>query len=69
MILFATAPVDCRCGIDGLAAVCRAALGEDPMTGTVFVFRNRRATAPKLLAYDGQGHWIRLKRLLQGRFA
>jgi transposase len=68
-ILFATAPVDFRCGIDGLAAVCRAALGEDPMTGAVFVFRNRRATALKLLAYDGQGYWLCLKRLSQGRFA
>ena len=33
-------------------------LHEDPFTGTVFVFRNRRATAVKVLVYDGQGFWL-----------
>lgn len=68
-ILFATAAADFRRRIDGLAAVCRAELGEDPMTGAVFVFRNRRGTALKVLAYDGQGFWLCLKRLSKGRFA
>ena len=36
-------PVDFRRGIDGLAAVCKTVLGQDPFEGTVFVFRNRRA--------------------------
>jgi transposase len=36
--------------------------------GTVFVFRNRRGTALKLLTYDGQGFWLCQKRLSQGRF-
>jgi len=57
-ILLATEPVDFRKGIDGLAAVCRRALMEQPLSGTVFVFRNRASTALKLLCYDGQGFWL-----------
>lgn len=67
-ILVAVAPVDFRKGIDGLAAVCKASLQEDPFAGTVFVFRNRRATAIKVLVYDGQGFWLCQKRLSEGRF-
>ena len=67
-ILLATAPVDFRKGIDGLAAVCRQVLREQPLSGAVFVFRNRAATALKLLVYDGQGFWLCTKRLSQGRF-
>lgn len=57
-ILLATEPVDFRKGIDGLAAVCRRVLTEQPLSGTVFVFRNRAGTALKLLCYDGQGFWL-----------
>jgi transposase len=67
-VLVATAAVDFRKGIDGLAQLCRAELGADPMRGAVFVFRNRRATAVKLLVYDGQGYWLCQKRLSSGRF-
>ncbi len=67
-ILVAIAPVDFRRGIDGLARLCREALQHDPFAGTVFVFRNRRATALKVLMYDGQGFWLCHKRLSQGRF-
>ena len=67
-ILVAVEPADFRRGIDGLAAVCRAALRQDPFSGAVFVFRNRRATAVKLLVYDGQGFWLAYKRLSKGRF-
>jgi len=51
-ILLAVQPVDFRKGIDGLAGVCRTALASDPFSGSVFVFRNRRATAIKILVYD-----------------
>ena len=68
-IFVATAPVDFRKGIDGLGAVCRQILGENPLEGAVYVFRNRSGTALKLLLYDGQGYWIMMKRLSQGRFA
>lgn len=64
----AVEPVDFRKGIDGLAAVCRRALGSNPLEGAVYVFRNRLGTALKLLFYDGQGFWLCMKRLSQGRF-
>jgi transposase len=67
-ILLATEPVDFRKGIDGLAAVCRQKLREQPLNGAVFVCRNRAGTALKLLVYDGQGFWLCTKRLSQGRF-
>jgi len=67
-VLVAVEPADFRCGMDGLARRCREDLGTDPFTGTVFVFRNRRRTAVKLLVYDGQGFWLCHKRLSQGQF-
>jgi len=67
-VLVAVEPCDFRKGIDGLAALCKASLEQDPFAGTVFVFRNRRATAIKVLVYDGQGFWLCQKRLSSGRF-
>jgi transposase len=67
-ILVAVQPADFRKGIDGLAALCKSSLQQDPFAGTVFVFRNRRATAIKVLVYDGQGFWLCQKRLSEGRF-
>jgi transposase len=67
-IFLALEPVDFRKGSDGLAAVCRQALQENPLGGAVYVFRNRAGTALKLLVYDGQGFWLCTKRLSQGRF-
>lgn len=61
-------PVDFRKGIDGLCRVCRALGDEDPFSGAVFVFRNRRGTSVRLLAYDGQGFWLCMKRLSKGKF-
>jgi transposase len=66
-VLVAVDPVDFRKGIDGLCRVARDELG-DPWSGTVFVFRNRRRTAVKLLVYDGQGFWLAQKRLSAGKF-
>ncbi len=57
-IFVATEPVDFRKGIDGLGAVCRQRLGDNPLEGAVYVFRNRAGTALKLLLYDGQGFWL-----------
>ena len=48
-------PVDFRNGIDGLAGLCRSRLRQDPMSGAVFLFRNRRRNGLKLLVYDGPG--------------
>ncbi len=67
-ILVAVQPAAFRCGIDGLARLCRDTLQHDPFSGTVFVFRNRKGTALKALTYDGQGFWLCQKRLSRGRF-
>jgi transposase len=67
-ILVAVEPADFRRGIDGLARLCQETLRHDPFVGAVFVFRNRKATALKVLVYDGQGFWLCHKRLSQGRF-
>ena len=67
-ILVAVEPADFRKGIDGLARVCREQLRQDPFRGILFVFRNRRATAVKILGYDGQGWWLCQKRLSKVRF-
>ena len=67
-VLVAVEPVDFRAGIDGMARLCRSVLSADPFSGAVFVFRNRRRTAIKLLVYDGRGFWLCHKRLSTGRF-
>jgi len=67
-VLVAVEAIDFRRGIDGLARVCRESLGADPFSGAVFVFRSKRGTAVKVLAYDGQGFWLCHKRLSAGRF-
>jgi transposase len=67
-VLVAVEAADFRRGIDGLAQLCRVVLQADPFAGAVFVFRNRRRTAIKLLVYDGQGFWLCHKRLSKGTF-
>ena len=68
-ILLAVEPADFRKGIDGLARLCRTVLESDPFSGAMFVFRNKKTTALKILVYDGQGFWLFQKRLSRGRFA
>ena len=67
-ILVAIDPQDFRKGIDGLARICRDVLEADPFSGWLFVFRNRRQTALRILCYDGQGFWLAHKRLSRGKF-
>lgn len=69
MILVAVDPIDFRAGIDGLAAICRRRLDADPFSGGLFVFRNRRRNAIKILCYDGGGYWMCHRRLSRGRLA
>ena len=67
-ILVAVEAIDGRKGIDSIAQLCREKLDADPFSGCLFIFRSRRGTAIKLLAYDGQGFWLATKRLSKGRF-
>jgi len=62
-------PADFRRGIDGLAALCRQSLGEDPFSGTVFIFTNRSRRAVRILVFDGNGFWLVVKRFSKGRLA
>ena len=67
-VMVATNPVDFRKGADGLAALVREQLGDDPFSGTIFVFRSKRADRLKLLAWDGSGLVLFWKRLEHGAF-
>lgn len=62
-ILVATNPVDFRKGHDGLSGLVQSVLRKDPFTGTVFVFRSKRADRLKLLYWDGTGLVMAYKRL------
>jgi transposase len=67
-IMVATKPVDFRKGADGLAALVREQLRHDPFSGTIFVFRSKRADRLKILAWDGSGLVLLWKRLEHGVF-
>jgi transposase len=67
-VLVATRPVDFRKGMDGLAALVQEYLKDDPFSGTVFVFRAKRADRIKLVWWDGSGLCLFAKRLEQGGF-
>ena len=62
-------PTDMRRSFDGLAAVVRQHLGEDPSSGQWFAFINRRRTQMKILAFEDGGYCVWSKRLEQGQFA
>ncbi len=68
-LLLAIKHVDFRCGIDSLAAMCKAKLTADPHSGVVFAFTNRKRTAVKLLMYDSNGFWLAMKRFSKGKLA
>ena len=62
------APCDMRKSFDGLCGLIRAELGADPLSGSLFVFVNRRRTMVKLLYWDTDGFMILFKRLERGCF-
>ncbi|MCE9546599.1 MAG: IS66 family insertion sequence element accessory protein TnpB [Planctomycetia bacterium] len=64
----ATMPVDMRKSFDGLAEVVRSFLGQNPLSGSLFVFRNRNAQRVKILWWDRDGLAIYYKRLERGTF-
>jgi transposase len=59
---------DMRKSYDGLSALAKNVLGEDPLGGAVFCFVNRRRTQMKCLYFDGDGFCVWAKRLEKGRF-
>lgn len=67
-VLVATEPVDFRKTFDGLCGVVRNALGEDPLSPTLFVFRNRRGDQLRILWWDRNGFALWMKRLERGTF-
>lgn len=62
-------PTDLRKGYNGLFALVRDELAQDPLSGDMFLFVNRRRTGCKVLLWDGTGLCIFMKRLEEGRFA
>lgn len=62
------APADMRKSFDGLAALARQGLGEEPSGGALFVFVNRRRTLMKALYFEGDGWCVWAKRLERGCF-
>ena len=68
-IYIATGATDLRRSIDGLSAVVRERLALDPMSGHLFLFRNRRGDRLKILVWDRSGFCIVYKRLECGTFA
>jgi transposase len=68
-VLMATKPVDFRKGMNGLAALVKEHLKQDPFSGTIFCFRSKGADRVKLVFWDGTGLCLFAKRLEGGRFA
>lgn len=67
-VFVATKPADMRKSFDGLFALVRDFLGEDPLSGHLFVFRNKSGDRLKILWWDRDGLAIWYKRLEEGRF-
>jgi transposase len=63
-----TQPTDMRRSFDGLSGMVKHQLQEDPLSGQLFVFINRRKTQIKVLYFDRSGYCIWSKRLVQGQF-
>ena len=60
-------PVSMRLSFDGLYALTRHVMRQDPLSGHLFAFINRRATQIKVLYFDRSGLCVWAKRLEQGR--
>ncbi len=67
-VWIATTPVDMRKSFDSLAEVVKSFLGRDPLSGHLFVFRNKRGQLLKILWWDHDGLAIYYKRLERGEF-
>lgn len=67
-IFVCTQPLDMRRSFDGLAAAAKQVIGEDPRSGALFVFTNRRSNRLKVLWWDKNGYCLLCKRLHQALF-
>lgn len=67
-LFVATERIDGRKGIDGLAALVRSQLGEDPLSGSMYVFFTRRADRVRVLYWDRDGYVLVTKRLEKGSY-
>ena len=68
-VFVALEPCDMRKSFNGLHALATHKLGEDPRSGALFVFTNRKRTRIKILCFDGTGTWVCGKRLERGTFS
>jgi transposase len=62
-------PVDMRKGYEGLSRLVRKEMGQDVLSGMLFLFTNKRRNRAKVLYFDGTGLCVLSKRLERGRFA
>lgn len=68
-VFAALGPTDMRKSYDTLAEAVRRVIGEDPLSGDLFVFCNRARNRIKLLCFDRGGYWLVARRLERGTFA
>ena len=68
-VFFYRRPTDMRKSFHGLVALTESQLKQDPLSGSLFVFVNRRQNQMKILYFDRSGYAIWSKRLEQGQFA
>lgn len=61
-------PTDMRKGFHGLSGLVRLELGQDPLSGDVFIFINRKRDKMKLLLWDRTGFVVWYKGLEAGTF-
>ena len=66
-IFVATEPVDFRKAFRGLSGIVRTLLKNDPLSGHLFIFRNRRGDAVKMVCFDGRASWTFHAKFAKGR--
>jgi transposase len=67
-VFVAVPPTDLRKGYDGLARLAHDAVKQDPLSGHLFVFANRKRDRVKILYWDRDGYAVWMKRLERGTF-